>query len=1846
MFRKTMFLALLLCLLAGFNAKAQNNVRIVEANVIQPTVYDALLYLQNNSVTPDNGTIHIEILGNVTETALPTSPTNSDPLPAFEFVNLTSRTAIKKIEVYPSDMESAFAITMAQQSSTTAAAQPVYRIHFANEAYLEVHHLHFPNRLAWLASSANSGKTSTTDFHDCVFGNEFMVLHTINDYQSSHYHFNANTWTDYKSYCFTNNNAYNRETSVVFNNNTITRFRVVSVFPTQLYRTNVTMTGNIFYHLMDYSTVPGISSSVALCQVTGPINGDYVFNDNKILGIFTKGNMVKAPAIMLQHGANNYQGVMDGSSITMKNNTLQCDIAQFGWKANAGGGYETGDYTQMLKNHLYYNLILPSGSTPQTGNYYADIDDPIKVHMFTQEHDPHNDADMCHVCKACGQMFVHGHAEGTGGLFQYLGGDGNLHNVADAQGIIAKNLPIEKIAPENPDLYQLVEENVVRDGFCLNVGETQDFIITPYVSGAFQSLKLYGGPVSPLDVTSSATTTDGGLTYHYVFTNDFTQANPYMGCPEIVAKFGGNPIWAFHSGASTPYAIYATLGDALNNYNLRDNDVIEFHGNTSETLKTTISKKNITIRSMEGACCTADYGSFNLSTYGSSTQGVITVTGVGLNVSNVVFQNLSNPQGSVLHNVHLFYVNNGATATFGKDCTIQNIQCPGTSNGAAVFVENGTVVADGATLAHNYGMHGAAFYVNVNGILVINDTPDDGVATRLFDNNVRDDGGVGGAISVRGTATITDGDFYGNYGKFGGAISNTGSLTISGGTFHEHVNCPAVVCSDCVYLHVDGNPIFENNVSEYGPAIQIQNWNNSSGSNCSIESGVFRNNLATISGGAFSVRCNQTHPIHLTISGGTFENNLAEVNGGIMDILSGAHVTVTGGTFSGNKADVDKEDSETGRGNAIWQNGFLMVSGNPLFGTDQDVYLVSAERVITKSGDIDASVLIPVSMLVTSEVMGRDILVSSTGHDVVKTDLSRLNVLLENTTNVPHLSAAFTLDDAVTHTPVIELFACLWSEYVVECPSIGYSESDGNVTISSREGLAWLISVVNGLNGQAGNSLSNKTVNLISNVDMTEHIWEAIGTNAHPFQGTFTSNGSTIKGLNNNADYGVAGLFGTVNGMVSNAFVESCNFVANPDAEAYFGIIANTVDGGIVHSSEAMGALAATNVNAHIGGVVGLVKANSEVHSVISFAVLNGNDKGGIVNTLDGSAKLSNSYARFSAFTTSKELVANNSGTVTNCYFVNGEEKKLSDGLTFTVPSAYGYGVSGCMVNSERMVDKLNVWVGNSETYASWAQPFNPGFNGNCPMLKLKDFNTMAVKASTTPYLYYGDMDAQIASGIFTAMLFYGQKDNSTASYSGSRLYIDQNAALKHSGTLQVNAGVVFDNSDHSGFAGGAYDWHMFSTPLTNAPLGIDYSGYIPAGSVYGSPSQVNFTNADGYFPTDTPYHSWDFYCFSEPFSSWINYKRNTGDHYDTYTEHNITASEFSNEDNLILGKGYLAAIDRETVLQAFGTLNNANVVIPVTYEGHHVMGSNFIGNPYHAYLDFDQFCANGNNSVLLASPSYVIIDADHQGYVSYAVGASDNPDQGLRYIHPHQSFIVKVNVAGSLNFTPDQAVVDQTSPYRAERINYPLVNLFVADSDGVRETATAELGRPENGGALKIEGIQIGKCLLSISNQGQRYGIAFMEGHPDEVSVHFHATEDGNFTMRWNTHNGTFSYLHLIDNMTGVDIDCLSQSEYRFTARTTDYASRFKLKFEFTGVEEDPNASTGSENFAFFHQGNLVVNGQGIIELIDLNGRTLLTKQLNDSQNLVTLIEVPEGLYLLRLVNDKNVKTQKIIIR
>ena len=118
---------------------------------------------------------------------------------------------------------------------------------------------------------------------------------------------------------------------------------------------------------------------------------------------------------------------------------------------------------------------------------------------------------------------------------------------------------------------------------------------------------------------------------------------------------------------------------------------------------------------------------------------------------------------------------------------------------------------------------------------------------------------------------------------------------------------------------------------------------------------------------------------------------------------------------------------------------------------------------------------------------------------------------------------------------------------------------------------------------------------------------------------------------------------------------------------------------------------------------------------------------------------------------------------------------------------------------------------------------------------------------------------------------------------------------------------------------------------------------------------------------------------------------------------------------------------------------------------------------------------------------------------------------------------------------------------------------------------------------------------------------------------------------------------MHLIDNITGIDLDCLQTGEYKFTANKTDYPSRFRLDFQYTGVEEH---DVEIETFAFQFGDEIIINGEGSVELFDLNGRLIKAEKVSGPQSSIGKPNAASGMYLLRLTSDKKTRVQKIAIR
>ncbi len=142
--------------------------------------------------------------------------------------------------------------------------------------------------------------------------------------------------------------------------------------------------------------------------------------------------------------------------------------------------------------------------------------------------------------------------------------------------------------------------------------------------------------------------------------------------------------------------------------------------------------------------------------------------------------------------------------------------------------------------------------------------------------------------------------------------------------------------------------------------------------------------------------------------------------------------------------------------------------------------------------------------------------------------------------------------------------------------------------------------------------------------------------------------------------------------------------------------------------------------------------------------------------------------------------------------------------------------------------------------------------------------------------------------------------------------------------------------------------------------------------------------------------------------------------------------------------------------------------------------------------------------------------------------------------------------------------------------------------------------------------------------------------GNEGEMPVNFKAEKNGTYTISVNSENVEFGYLHLIDNMTGNDIDLLANPSYTFEAKTTDYASRFRLVF---------SAETEVETFAYYNGSAWVVNGTGTMQMVDMTGRVLSSENVTGIAT-VNTNKLSAGVYVMRLVNGNDVKTQKIVVR
>ncbi len=321
------------------------------------------------------------------------------------------------------------------------------------------------------------------------------------------------------------------------------------------------------------------------------------------------------------------------------------------------------------------------------------------------------------------------------------------------------------------------------------------------------------------------------------------------------------------------------------------------------------------------------------------------------------------------------------------------------------------------------------------------------------------------------------------------------------------------------------------------------------------------------------------------------------------------------------------------------------------------------------------------------------------------------------------------------------------------------------------------------------------------------------------------------------------------------------------------------------------------------------------------------------------------------------------------------------------------------------------------------------------------------------------------------------------------------------------------------------------------------------------------------------------------------------------WQNYTIHSNDLENPFNaLVSGQGYLYANSSNVTLTFIGTPYSGTGEFALEYSTSNpdtrMRGWNLVGNPFGVTATIARDCykmkASHDEVILCESPAtidpmegvFVQATAENQS-VTFSTGA-------------------KRETAGS-----EDCIVINLSDNKGTIIDRAIVSF-------------------DEGHTLPKFQIRDNSTRLYIPKDGKDYAIAFAY-RIGELPLNFKAQETGVYTLNFNGDNMTA--VSLVDMIEGAIIDLSVNDTYTFIGTSADRADRFKLVFS------SPNDSN-IEIFAYQNGNDIVVSGEGELQVFDVMGRMVLTQHINGVQTIEKPLQT--GVYILRL----NEKSQKIVVR
>ena len=448
-----------------------------------------------------------------------------------------------------------------------------------------------------------------------------------------------------------------------------------------------------------------------------------------------------------------------------------------------------------------------------------------------------------------------------------------------------------------------------------------------------------------------------------------------------------------------------------------------------------------------------------------------------------------------------------------------------------------------------------------------------------------------------------------------------------------------------------------------------------------------------------------------------------------------------------------------------------------------------------------------------------------------------------------------------------------------------------------------------------------------------------------------------------------------------------------------------------------------------------------------------------------------------------------------------------------------------------------------------------------------------------------------ISSGVYYADEVITIPNGKTLTVSGTGVLVNDNPTnlvINDGGQLICNnsvAATIKKSIANANAKDPKNHWYTISSPVHTGS-----NNYV----TIGNETTVNLTNNGAY----------DMFAYEESTHTWLNQKNN---------------GEANGFDKMYAGQGYIYR-NSGNELSYVGNTTVGPVNIALSYTSDldvaDLKGFNLIGNPYTHSI------AKGSDKAIdntkLSTGCYALTNSG-----TWTIIEDGNE------IKPNQGVLVEVSEAiDNFQIKDINYVAPTPDPGKYKNDNIK----FIVESSEYSDAAYAWFDKGI--GLTKINHRNENAPMLYIPQDDNNYAIATMTDNTKVFGLNFKAATAGKYTLSYKA-TGNYNYLHVIDRMTGEDVDMLLEGEYSFIGTPKDSENRFIVRLEYM-----PNyGEEGNDIFAYQSGSEILVSGQGELQIFDVTGRRVMTTTINGAES----ISIPaQGVYIFKL----NEKIQKIVVR